>query len=379
MQTPTAAITNATLTVGQSSGSATLIDPSGYVTTLTLSATADGSSGTVKVSVSTALPAGVSTPVATARVPEAIGANVAPLVYVTVLPSSRLSFRATPAFSFTLRGGTALTAGSSAYVAYYDPAKSATGWVPILGPGSVNGQTISFPATAGTVNLAAGSLYTFALFTSSQAISINPLGAPLSVDPAAVAFAGLGSSFTQKVAVTESSGTSAPAITNYAFTTSSGACPSTSFSYTPAAGPGALATTISIFQTVMVSAPSCVLTLTDQFNNVTSVTLTPASPPTLAVSPATVTLAGVGTSYAAPVAATESNGSVVVLQSIAFAPACPGFSYTNGASAASLAIQVFAVQPSVGACTLVLTDSWNNTARVTVTLPNANNISVGGS
>jgi hypothetical protein len=376
-QTPSAVPVNTTLTVGQSASNTTLIDPSGYVATFSLPATSDGSTGTVKVSISTTLPAGIAAPAATVRAPQAIGTSVAPLVYVTLLPSSTVRFNATPAFSFTLPGGTLLTTGSSAYVAYYDPAKSDTGWVPVLGPGTVSGQTIAFPATTGAVKLTAGSQYTFALFTSAQAISVNALGAPLSATPAALVFTGLGTSFTKTLTLTESSGSAAPAIGSYVFTPAS--CPGTSFSYTPSTGPGSASTTISIFQVVMVSAPSCVLTLTDQFGNATHVALTTATPPTLSASPATVTLNGVGTSYAATITASESNGSLVVLQSIGFAPACPGFAFTNGAAAANLAIQVYAAQPILGSCTLVLTDTSNNTAKVTVTLPSVNNISVGGS
>jgi len=373
-QTPIAAANN-TLAVGSALVSATLTDPTGYVANFALPATADGSSGTVAVSISTLLPAGVVAPSSTHRAPETIGATLTPLVYVTVRPSATVTFSSTPAFSFTLPRGTALITGSSAFVAFYDPAQSATGWVTILGPGSVSGQTISFPATTGTLKLAGGALYTFVLFTTSQALTSTAPGAPLTVTPAAVAFGGLGSSFAKTVALTESSGTAPPAITNYAFSPST--CPNTSFSYTPSPGPGALTTTLTIFQTLMITTPTCTLALTDQFNHVVNVTLTTATPPTLAVTPAAVTLAGVGTSYAATVTATESNGSLVNLQSIGYSPACPGFSFTNGAGAANLAIQVFAVQPIVGSCTLVLTDMAGNTAKVTVTLPSTS-VSVGG-
>lgn len=103
------------------------------------------------------------------RTPLTIGATLSPLLYLTVSSTATVTFGSTPSFSFKLPSGTSLAAGSSAFIAFYDPAQSATGWLTVLGPGSVSGQIITFPGTTGSFTLKAGATYTFMLFTTNQA------------------------------------------------------------------------------------------------------------------------------------------------------------------------------------------------------------------
>ena len=67
-----------------------------------------------------------------------------------------------------------MPAGSSAYLIYYDPTNS-VGWVNLLDPSSVSGQTITFPGVATGVTFAANTSYVFALAISTQPI---PTAAP---------------------------------------------------------------------------------------------------------------------------------------------------------------------------------------------------------
>lgn len=175
--------TNATLTAGSSPGTVSVAHPSGYQATITLPATSDGSSGSVAVDITTTLPSGVASPAsAMKRKPATIGATVNPLVYLVLTPSANVNFTSSPTFSFTLPGGTTLAAGSSAFVAFYDPAQSASGWVTVLGPGAVSGQTIAFPGAAGVFSLKAGTPYVFVLFTTAQTVTAALSGPLLVVD-----------------------------------------------------------------------------------------------------------------------------------------------------------------------------------------------------
>jgi len=233
-----------TLSAGTSPSNATLTHPSGYALNVTLPATADGSSGNLAVSITTTPPQGVAAPASLQRDALAIGAALTPLLYVVVTPSATLTFGSLPAFSFTLPAGTAVASGSSAFVAFYDPAQSATGWLTVLGPGTVDNQVITFPATTGTVTLKAGTTYVFALFTTSQQIGIGAAQG-LSVTPSAVTLTGVGSNYAATLTVTEP-GPPGPQITGYSFPP--GICTS-NFTYTNSAvNPATWSLTITVWQ-----------------------------------------------------------------------------------------------------------------------------------
>ncbi len=166
-----AAVSNpsGTVVVGTSPASISLSHPSGYTATISLPSTSDGSTGSIAVSLSTSLPSSATSPASMKRTPLTIGATLTPLLYVTLASTATVTFGSTPSFSFKLPSGTTLAAGSSAFIAFYDPAQSATGWLTVLGPGAVSGQTITFPGTTGTLTMKAGTTYTFMLFATNQA------------------------------------------------------------------------------------------------------------------------------------------------------------------------------------------------------------------
>jgi len=177
-----AASASATLLAGSSPGSVSVTHSSGYAANITLPKTSDGSSGNIAVSITTTLPSGVTAPTTMKRTPLTIGATISSLVFVVLTPSTNVTFSASPGFTFTLPSGVALATGSSAFVGFYDPGQSATGWITLLGPGTASGRSIAFPSTSGTFTLKAGASYVFVLFATAQPVTTSLTGPLLVVD-----------------------------------------------------------------------------------------------------------------------------------------------------------------------------------------------------
>jgi hypothetical protein len=173
---------NASLLAGSSPGSVSVTHSSGYAANITLPTTSDGSSGNIAVSIATTLPSGVTSPATMKRTPLTIGATISSLVFVVLTPSTNVTFSASPGFTFTLPSGVALATGSSAFVGFYDPGQSATGWITLLGPGTVSGRSIAFPSASGTFTLKAGASYVFVLFATAQPVTTSLTGPLLVVD-----------------------------------------------------------------------------------------------------------------------------------------------------------------------------------------------------
>ncbi len=170
---------NSTANVGASPTNTNLSEPSGYSANVGFPSTSDGSSGSIALNLTTSLPTGVSAPASMKRKPKAIGATVVPLVYVAATSNANVNFTSSPSFTFGLPPGISLAAGSSTYVAFWDPAQSATGWVTILGPGAVSGTTATFAATPGGFSLKSGTQYVFVLFTTSSPAVVAGLSGPV--------------------------------------------------------------------------------------------------------------------------------------------------------------------------------------------------------
>ena len=169
---------SATTAAGTAPATVSVSHSSGYAATISLPATADGSSGTISATLSTTLPAGFAAPASVlrtaasaARVPAAIGVALTPMAYVVVTPTANVSFAATPGFAFTFPSGPATALASAAYVAFDDPTQT-TGWTNILGPGTVSGNTITFAAGSGKLQLKGGRSYGFLLYSTAQALPV---------------------------------------------------------------------------------------------------------------------------------------------------------------------------------------------------------------
>lgn len=171
---------SATISPGPSPQTVTLAG-GGYTLSFTLPAVTVGSTATVTASLQTAAPSGVPTPLLRQRStttsppkgPNALGVPVNALVYLIVTSTAQIGFSNAPTFVFAMPAGTTVPAGSSAYLIYYDPTAS-IGWVNLLGPGTVAGQTVTFPGVATGVTFKANTPYVFALAVTTQPVPTAP-------------------------------------------------------------------------------------------------------------------------------------------------------------------------------------------------------------
>jgi streptogramin lyase len=135
---------------------------SGASGSVTFPATATGA-GDATVTLQGTLPAGVPTP------------KLSPLAYLVVDASSALSFRATPAFTFSFPAG---TPAGYAYLALFDPSNRGLGWTTIAGPSQTNGSAYTLPSQSDAspaLSFAPKQRYTFAL---SENASVLPTPSP---------------------------------------------------------------------------------------------------------------------------------------------------------------------------------------------------------
>lgn len=163
-----------TVSPGPSSQSVNL-SGAGYKLQFTLPATFSGG-GSLTATLQASPPSGVPVPQLKSRAAivkrQAIGSTVTTLVYLVVQASGTVQFTSVPSFVFTLPSGTSIPSGSPSYVAFYDPTQQGTenGWIGVLGPGTVSGQTDTFAGINSGVTLIGGNSYVYALVYTSQAV-----------------------------------------------------------------------------------------------------------------------------------------------------------------------------------------------------------------
>ncbi|PZR57927.1 MAG: hypothetical protein DLM50_04825 [Candidatus Meridianibacter frigidus] len=87
-----------------------------------------------------------------------------PQLYFTFMPAVNTTFTGFPALTFTFNAGF-VTSGFQFFVAFFDPKNTAAGWQQkYVGPGVVNGQTVTFAAGTKPVTFNGGSTYGFVLY-----------------------------------------------------------------------------------------------------------------------------------------------------------------------------------------------------------------------
>ena len=155
----------------------------GHSATLTIPVETSGSNAALQISLQAALPSGLPSPAAIARRPANVTGQLTPLVYLGITPTANVSFNSIPAFTFTLPPGQAVTMGASALLAMFDPTNTAKCWQPILGAGTINGNTVSFPSFPQQFTLSANVNYWFVLLTTTQSVTSGATcgGAPVVV------------------------------------------------------------------------------------------------------------------------------------------------------------------------------------------------------
>ena len=147
----------------------------GYTLQFTVPPVTNGSTATMTAELQTSLPSGVNAPQARSREKQLV--RVRPLIttytgqaYLVVSSTANVGFSQAPSFVFTLPAGTSVAQGQYAYLLFWDPyAGPINGWVNLLGPGTVSGQTVTFPGVQTGVQLNANAQYIYALAISSQA------------------------------------------------------------------------------------------------------------------------------------------------------------------------------------------------------------------
>jgi hypothetical protein len=185
-------------------------------------------------------------------------ASPAPIAYVEFASSTSVTLSATPALAFTL---TSITSGDAYYLAYYN----GTTWVPAYdGPGTVDGDTVSFVAFGGAIPITAAEPAIFALYATPAA---PPTPAPTPVaSPNSLTLTAGGSTATLSVSETNNA-----AAFTYAIACSTNPTPSpvpTSGAYVAQVSP-ASATPVSAGAAVSFTVTpgnetgSCTVTITD--------------------------------------------------------------------------------------------------------------------
>ncbi len=174
--TPTPSPMPSGLVIPAGGGTLTLFtaaQASGYAGTLTVPAATTGGSA-LTVTTSTTLPAGLPTVLSRGRRP--LQVTDTPVFYFSLTLSSTMSWPTTPSFTITLPS--AAQSGVSYYFAFYDPTKASLGFqLTAVGPATVSGSTLTFPATSNAVTLTGGVTYWFALYYTTGA-SPTPTPSP---------------------------------------------------------------------------------------------------------------------------------------------------------------------------------------------------------
>lgn len=161
---------SATASVGPSPATVTLAG-GGYTLSFVVPAETTGSTSTMSAVLSTTLPTGVVAPSAIhMRSSKTLGTTTTGLVYLTVTSTAQVGFATAPSFTFTVPSPTTIPNGDPAYLLFYDPTASTTGWIALLGPATISGTTVSFPGVATGVNLRANTQYVYALAYTAQAV-----------------------------------------------------------------------------------------------------------------------------------------------------------------------------------------------------------------
>ncbi len=184
---------SAPIPVGPSPASVTL-SADGYTLTFVVPPVVTGTTATMTAALSTAPPAGIPTPYASQRTtssrkPAVIGSPVTTLIYLTVSSTGQVGFASAPSFIFTLPSNVTIPSGATTSLFFYDPNVGPTAWVPLLSPGTVSGQTVTFPSVQTGFNILANTPYVFALgYTSQPVVTPSPAPTP-SASPAPTASA----------------------------------------------------------------------------------------------------------------------------------------------------------------------------------------------
>jgi hypothetical protein len=170
--------------------------PAGYTQTVALPVTAAGANASVHLLSSITAPTGASVPaLSIGRVSADTGRLVAAatrttqadsftaVFYSILVPSTNLTIAG--AASLQLQFPSALPAGTTYYLGFYDSTLANPVWNTIAGPIAPSGNTLTFSGTIPTYNVVGGAAYGFVVFTISTAGATPPPTAAPSGAPTA--------------------------------------------------------------------------------------------------------------------------------------------------------------------------------------------------
>ena len=208
---PFTASSSTTLTLTPGAAPTTLPLPSGggFSGTVTFPAPTAAVTATLTFTIQNFAPVSDGIPAAsTARIPQGARAIRAlpahtTLLYVGVVSNADITLPSGLSFSLTVPAQL-IVPGNSYYIVSYD--RLFNDWIVYAGPASVNGSTVTFPASSGPLTLKANARSWFALITTTAPIptpSATPVPGALNASPNPVAVNGLGSNNARTITVSE--------------------------------------------------------------------------------------------------------------------------------------------------------------------------------
>lgn len=103
-----------------------------------------------------------------------LGPPNAPLLYFTFSVTAAVTFTGFPAITITIPSNIT-TSGQQFFLAFFDPNNPGTGWqTSFRGPGTISGQTISFPGKSTPYSLAPGLNYAYVLYALPAGTTPTP-------------------------------------------------------------------------------------------------------------------------------------------------------------------------------------------------------------
>ncbi len=103
-----------------------------------------------------------------------LGLPNAPLLYFDFVAAKTVTFAGFPSITITIPSNI-VTTGEQFFIAFFDPTNPAAGWITnFRGPGTLNGQTLSFPGNSTPTTFKAGASYDYVLYAVQQGATPSP-------------------------------------------------------------------------------------------------------------------------------------------------------------------------------------------------------------
>jgi len=161
--------------------------PSGFTSTLSIPNATVPANTTITVNSSSAIPTNSSFPAlstsrragSSSRMPQSTGGDYTTIFFDSLMPSNPITVAGNLSATQAFPAGT-LFAGTTYYLAFYDPTQASPAWQTIASTTpNADGVTLAFSGTAGSTTLLAKQTYGFAIFTVPAGSASTPPPAPV--------------------------------------------------------------------------------------------------------------------------------------------------------------------------------------------------------